>query len=65
MGTLTDKECKKLVELGQKIRFSLDCDINGSGLPCATHRLTSLERMTEYLQIHNFEIIDSRKLEQG
>ena len=54
--TLTEKEQEKLAEIGKKIRFSLDCDINDTGLPCQTDRLESVRLMIEYLEIHNLDV---------
>ena len=51
--TLNKKEIKMLIELGKKIQLGLDCDINGTGLPCRTDRLASVRYMIEYLYIHN------------
>ena len=53
--TLTAKDVKRLVALGKRIRASLDCDANGSGLPCRTDRLDAVENMREYLKIHGIE----------
>jgi len=53
MNTLTNKEIKKLIELGKKIQLGLSCDINGQGIPCRTDRLQAVEDMKEYLSIHN------------
>ena len=53
---LTEKEKERLAEIGKDIRFSLECDINGTGLPCQTDRLESIKLMIEYLEIHNLEV---------
>jgi len=55
-GILTEKEQEKLAKIGKDIRFSLECDINGTGLPCQTDRLESVRLMIEYLEIHNLEV---------
>ena len=65
-ATLTEKEIKKLEELGKKITAGLSCDINGQGIPCRTDRFASVYSMIEYLQIHHFiffqeELIDFYK----
>jgi hypothetical protein len=52
---LTDKECEVLAEIGKKIRKSLECDINGTGLPCRTDRLESVKLMSQYLAIHDIK----------
>tara|TARA_Y100000034_G_C6801273_1_gene359412 strand:- start:114 stop:329 length:216 start_codon:yes stop_codon:yes gene_type:complete len=52
MNRLTDKEINKLVELGKNIRLCLSCDINDTGLPCATDRFEAVELMKKYLRIH-------------
>jgi hypothetical protein len=56
---LSKKEIKKLNELGESIRISLDLnltDLNGIGIPCRTDRLYAVEKMAEYLRIHNFSV---------
>ena len=52
---LTEKEKERLAEIGKDIRFSLECDINGTGLPCRTDRLESVKLMWQYLAIHDLE----------
>ena len=54
--TLNKKEIKMLIELGKKIQLGLGCDINGTGLPCRTDRLSRLALMIKYLEIHNYQI---------
>ena len=53
---LTDLECNILAEIGKKIRLALECDINGTGLPCRTDRLASLELMRQYIAIHDYNV---------
>ena len=60
--TLSNKEIDKLVKLGGDIQLDLGCDANGTGLPCRTDRLSAVESMKKYLEIHNYTVIDkSRK----
>ena len=60
--TLSNKEIDKLVKLGGDIQLDLGCDANGTGLPCRTDRLSAVEYMKKYLEIHNYTVIDkSRK----
>ena len=59
-NTLSNKEIKRLIELGKSIRLCLECDINGQGIPCRTDRLASVRYMIEYLNIHNIDTIDNR-----
>jgi hypothetical protein len=59
-NTLSNKEIKKLIELGKKIQLGLSCDINGQGIPCRTDRLQAVSDMIEYLNIHNIDTIDNR-----
>ena len=60
--TLSNKEIDKLVKLGGDIQQDLGCDANGTGLPCRTDRLSAVESMKKYLEIHNYTVIDkSRK----
>tara|TARA_Y100001951_G_scaffold99216_1_gene100960 strand:+ start:295 stop:462 length:168 start_codon:yes stop_codon:yes gene_type:complete len=53
MNRLTDKEINKLVKLGKNIQLCLSCNINDTGLPCATDRFEAVELMKKYLEIHN------------
>ena len=53
---LTDSEVEKLIDLGRRIKLCLECDVNGTGLPCRTDRLASVHHMVEYLKIHNYKI---------
>ena len=55
---LTDEEIERLVVIGEDIQVGLSCDVNGTGLPCRTDRLSSVELMKEYLSIHDIEIKD-------
>ena len=50
---LSKTEIKKLVKLGDKIKYQLTCDVNDTGLPCRTCRLDAVELMVKYLKIHN------------
>ena len=54
--TLSNKEIDKLVKLGGDIQQDLGCDANGTGLPCRTDRLSAVESMKEYLEIHGYQI---------
>ena len=53
---LNKKETKRLVILGGKIKMSLNCDINDTGLPCRTDRLAAVEDMIEYIKIHAYPV---------
>ena len=55
---LTDEEIERLVVLGKNIEAGLSCDVNGTGLPCRTDRLSVVQSMKEYLSIHDIEIKD-------
>ena len=55
---LTDEEIERLVVLGEDIQVGLSCDVNGTGLPCRTDRLSVVQSMKEYLSIHDIEIKD-------
>ena len=54
MNRLTDKEINKLVELGKNIQLCLSCNINDTGLPCATDRFEAVDLMKKYLEIDLF-----------
>ena len=55
---LTDEEIERLVVIGEDIQAGLSCDVNGTGLPCRTDRLSVVQSMKEYLSIHDIEIKD-------
>lgn len=60
---LSDKEMKRLAQLGKGIRLGLECDINGHGVPCRTDRLDVVEKMKEYLEIHDYTITQKNNME--
>jgi hypothetical protein len=49
---LTKVEQKKLIELGRKIKLDLECNANGTGMPCRTCRFAALDLMQEYLRVN-------------
>ena len=62
-NTLSKKEIKRLGELGRGISISLDLeltDLNGLGIPCRTDRLAGVEDMKEYLEIHNYKVVEEK-----
>ena len=59
--TLTNKDIDRLVKLGGDIQQDLGCDANGTGLPCRTDRLSAVDSMKRYLEIHNYSVIDKNK----
>ena len=59
---LNAKEQEELFRLGDDIQKDLSCDANGTGIPCRTDRLSAVENMKRYLEIHNYTVMDkSRK----
>lgn len=56
-NTLSEEEMKVLLTLGKKIIGSLQCDINGYGVPCRTDRLEAVRLMKEYLKIHEIKVV--------
>ena len=60
--TLTDTDIKRLVKLGGDIQQDLGCDVNDTGLPCRTDRLSAVESMIEYLEIHGMKVIRDPKI---
>tara|TARA_Y100001949_G_scaffold59831_1_gene50537 strand:- start:181 stop:393 length:213 start_codon:yes stop_codon:yes gene_type:complete len=54
---LSNKEIEKLEKLGDDIQKDLSCDANGIGIPCRTDRLSAVENMKRYLEIHNYDVI--------
>jgi len=54
---LNDKEIKRLIALGGKIKHNLSCDINGDGLPCRSDRLSAVKLMRKYIDIHDVKDI--------
>jgi len=55
-NTLTNQEQEELFRLGEDIQAGLSCDANGTGLPCRTDRLSAVENMKRYLEIHNYDV---------
>ena len=53
---LNANEQEELFRLGDDIQKDLSCDANGTGLPCRTDRLSAVENMKRYLEIHGFKI---------
>jgi len=53
---LTDKEMTELGSLGYCIIDSLMCEANGPHMPCRTDRLTAVEDMKRYLEIHGYKV---------
>ena len=51
----TDEERARLVELGEMIVAGLSCNINGTGLPCRSDRIASLECMRQYIAISELD----------
>ena len=53
---LDSKERKKLAQIGNEIYNSLYCSEGGDGLPCRTDRLSAVDGMKKYLEIHDYKI---------
>ena len=56
MNTLTDKQYKKLAELGELIILDLSENMNGDGVPGKTCRLSAVDNMKQYLELHDYEV---------
>ena len=57
---LSNKEIEKLEKLGDDIQKDLSCDANGIGIPCRTDRLSAVENMKRYIEIHGYKIKDMK-----
>ena len=57
---LTDREVKRLIFLGKNIRLNLSCNINGTGFPCRSDRLSAVKLMKKYLIIHGERLNESK-----
>ena len=57
---LSNIEIEKLEKLGDDIQKDLSCDANGIGIPCRTDRLSAVENMKKYIEIHGFKIKDMK-----
>ena len=57
MDNLTDADMLELARLGKVITLGLSCDINGSGWPCRTDRLYTVEAMKDYLRLHDYQVV--------
>ena len=55
---LSNIEIEKLEKLGDDIQKDLSCDANGIGIPCRTDRLSAVENMKRYIEIHGYKIKD-------
>ena len=55
---LNAQEQEELFRLGDDIQKDLSCDANGTGLPCRTDRLSAVENMKRYLEIHGYVVRD-------
>ena len=53
---LSNQEQEELYRLGDDIKADLSCDANGIGIPCRTDRLSAVENMKRYLEIHNYDV---------
>ena len=53
---LNAQEQEELFRLGDDIQKDLSCDANGGEGPCRTDRLSAVENMKRYLEIHGFKI---------
>ena len=58
---LTDADVKSLTFLGGVIKTALECDINGSGMPCRTDRFVAVEAMVSYLETHDYVVVKGGK----
>ena len=57
---LNAQEQEELFRLGDDIQKDLSCDANGTGIPCRTDRLSAVENMKRYVEIHGFKIKDMK-----
>ena len=57
---LNSQEQEELFRLGDDIQKDLSCDANGTGIPCRTDRLSAVENMKKYIEIHGFKIKDMK-----
>jgi|TARA_B100000029_G_scaffold422006_1_gene428494 hypothetical protein len=60
-GILTDKQVDKLIDLGPKIQMGLECNLNGTGLPCRTDRLDAVDNMIKYVKLHGYKVEEKNK----
>ena len=54
--SLSEEDLVVLKNLGAKISNSLQCDINGYGVPCRTDRFEAVKLMKKYLEIHDYKV---------
>ena len=57
---LSNIEIEKLEKLGDDIQKDLSCVANGIGIPCRTDRLSAVENMKKYIEIHGFSVKDMK-----
>ena len=58
---LDQKEIKELNKLFEDIKL----DLSDISFPTRTNRLTAVENMKRVLEIHGYEIIDTKPTEEG
>ena len=58
----SDQYKSALSEVAHYIKGSLDCNANGTGLPCRTDRLTAVTMMTKLLKLSGYEEISTDPL---
>ena len=49
---LSEDEINRLIILGDRIKQDLSCDLNGTGFPCRSDRMSAIKYMEEYLEIN-------------
>ena len=58
---LTDKEVDRLLDLFNKIKL----DLSDNSFPTRTNRLEAVENMKKVIQIHGYDIKDTKPTEEG
>ena len=49
---LSNNEIDRLILLGDRIKQDLSCNLNGTGFPCRSDRMSAINCMEEYLEIN-------------
>ena len=49
-------DIEREAHIGSFIHDTLECDINGQGIPCRTDRLFAVDLMIHYIQLHGYNV---------
>ena len=59
---MDDVDIERVAHIGSFIHDTLECDINGQGIPCRTDRLFAVDLMIHYIQLHGYDVYEGDEL---